>query len=161
MIDKGTTAPRAVIHVEDRESDRNFGEPHHGEKEYRIGDLAAEFDVTQRALRFCEAKGLLAPKRRGNTRIYSLRDRTRLRLVLLGRKVGLSLRDIKTILDLHEPGSTNILQLRIALEKSERQPDSLEEQRVEIDEAIDALRDVIEVMRRQLNTVSDGDTLSA
>lgn len=66
----------------------------------RIGEMAKMFNVTLRTLRFYEDKGLLSPKRDGSTRLYTRRDRARLKLILLGRKVGFSLRDVKQI-DLH------------------------------------------------------------
>ena len=70
---------------------------------YRIGELSKEFDVTLRTLRFYEDKGLLSPRRIGNTRLYSRADRTRLKLILLGKRVGMSLLDVKEILDLYDP----------------------------------------------------------
>ena len=66
---------------------------------FTIGDLAKEFDVTMRALRFYEDKRLLAPYREGRTRIYSRRDRARLSLILLGKRVGLSLLEIRELLE--------------------------------------------------------------
>lgn len=69
---------------------------------YTITDLATEFGVTPRALRFYEEKGMLAPERRGQARLYSKRDRARLKLILNGRDVGLTLYEIRTILDLYD-----------------------------------------------------------
>ncbi len=71
---------------------------------YSIQQLSREFDVTPRALRFYEAKGLLAPARRGTTRRYSDRDRTRLRLALRGKRLGFSLEECREIIDMHAPG---------------------------------------------------------
>ena len=94
----------------------------HDEDDYiRIGDMAKQFGVTLRTLRFYEDKGLLNPKREGNTRLYTRRDVTRLKLILLGRKVGFSLREVKQIMDLYDPESSNVKQLRTLLDKSERQ----------------------------------------
>jgi DNA-binding transcriptional MerR regulator len=69
---------------------------------YKIGDLAREFDVTLRALRFYEDRGLVTPERSGTTRLYSAEDRERLRIALFCKRIGLSLGEIGEILDLHE-----------------------------------------------------------
>lgn len=109
----------------------------------RIGDMASRFGVTLRTLRFYEDKGLLSPKRDGNTRLYSNKDITRLTLIMLGRKVGFSLREVKQIMDLYDPEGSNVKQLRTLLEKSERQLVRLEKQRTSIDEAIDELKNAM------------------
>lgn len=105
----------------------------------RIGDLAEQFGITLRALRFYEDKGLINPKRNGTTRLYSYRDRARLKLILLGRKVGFSLREVKQILDLYNPSESNATQLKVTLEKTKKQQDKLIAQRNAIDEAISEL----------------------
>lgn len=69
---------------------------------YKIGDLAREFDVTLRTLRFYEDRGLINPARSGTTRLYSSEDRERLRVALFCKRIGLSLGDIRKVLDLHE-----------------------------------------------------------
>lgn len=69
---------------------------------YKIGDLAREFDVTLRTLRFYEDRGLIQPARSGTTRLYSSNDRERLRIALFGKRIGLSLGEIREMLDLHE-----------------------------------------------------------
>lgn len=102
----------------------------------RIGDVARAFGVTLRALRFYEDKGLIHPTREGTTRLYDRRDRARLQLVLLGRRIGFSLRDVKQMLDLYDPAGTNARQLRVVLQKSERQLARLEKERDALDKAI-------------------------
>lgn len=79
--------------------------------EYSISQLSREFDVTTRTIRHYEELELIAPARRGQTRIYSAADRTRLKLILRGKRLGLSLEDSREIIDLYEPGKTNIDQL--------------------------------------------------
>jgi DNA-binding transcriptional MerR regulator len=116
----------------------------------RIGELARQYGVTLRTLRFYEDKGLLAPHRDGTTRLYTRRDVARLKLILLGRKVGFSLREVKQILDLYDPNGSNTKQLKLALDKSEKQLVRLEKQRADIDEAIVELTDMISVVRTQL-----------
>ncbi len=71
---------------------------------YSISELAREFDVTPRAIRFYEAEGLLSPTRQGQRRIYTLRDRTRLKLTLRGKRLGLSLSEIREIVDMYDTG---------------------------------------------------------
>jgi DNA-binding transcriptional MerR regulator len=121
-----------------------------GEELARIGDMAKRFGVTLRALRFYEDKGLLSPLREGSTRLYTRRDRARLKLILLGRKVGFSLRDVKQIIDLYDPSGSNTKQLRLALDKCEKQLVRLHKQRDMIDEAIGELSGTISTVRSML-----------
>ncbi len=117
---------------------------------WRIGDLAKEFDLTLRTLRFYEDKGLIKPSRRGNMRLYSRRDRARLKLIVIGRKIGFSVREIKQMMDLYEPQGGNTRQLRLALQKATRQMDRLQKQREAIDEAITQLSHSMDIVREQL-----------
>jgi DNA-binding transcriptional MerR regulator len=116
----------------------------------RIGEMAKTFGVTLRTLRFYEDKGLLHPKREGSTRLYTRRDRARLKLILLGRKVGFSLRDVKQMIDLYDPTGSNTRQLKLTLDKSEKQLARLNKQRAVIDEAIGELTESMESVRRML-----------
>ena len=75
--------------------------------EYSIQNLAEQFGVSARALRFYEGKGLLSPLRRGQTRIYSERDKTRLLLTLRGKRLGFSLEECKEIIDMYDPSQAN------------------------------------------------------
>ncbi len=83
---------------------------------YTITQLAQEFDVTTRTIRFYEDQGLLTPTRKGQMRIYSARDRVRLKLVLRGKRLGFSLGEIREMLDMYdaEPGEVGQLQLFLA-----------------------------------------------
>lgn len=116
----------------------------------RIGELAKQFGITLRTLRFYEDKGLISPKRDGVMRLYTRRDKARLKLILLGRKVGFSLREVKQMLDLYEPSGSNTRQLKVTLEKSEKQLVRLEKQRALIDDAIGELTGAMEVVRDDL-----------
>ena len=82
---------------------------------YSIQNLAEQFDVTPRALRFYESKGLLAPAKRGQTRIYSDRDKTRLLLTLRGKKLGFSLEECRDIIDMYDPSQSDNTQQLIRL----------------------------------------------
>jgi len=116
----------------------------------RIGEIARSYGITLRTLRFYEDKGLLTPKRDGSTRLYSKRDISRLRLILLGRKVGFSLREVKQMMDLYDPGGTNAKQLKVALDKGERQLGRLEKQRQLVDESINELQGAMAIVRQKI-----------
>ncbi|QKV19335.1 MerR family transcriptional regulator [Oricola thermophila] len=124
------------------------------EETYRIGDLSNEFDVTLRTLRFYEDKGLLSPRRIGNTRLYSRADRGRLKLILLGKRVGLSLLDIKEILDLYEPNGDNRRQITVAIEKGTEQMEILRKQREEVEQAIGELDETLVKLKEQLSALA-------
>lgn len=116
----------------------------------RIGEMAKIYGVTLRTLRFYEDKGMLSPKREGATRLYSQRDRTLLKLILLGRKVGFSLRDVKNMIDLYDPKGSNVRQLKVTLEKSTKQMTRLVKQKEELDEAMADLGQLIDTVRTSL-----------
>src|ERR1700744_2929500 len=85
-------------------------------KSFTITELAAEFDVTPRAIRFYEDVGLLEPQRAGRNRVYSQRERTRLKLTLRGKRLGLSLQEIKQLVDMYDSPSDTAPQLQAFLE---------------------------------------------
>ncbi len=119
---------------------------------YTIGDLSKEFSVTLRTLRFYEDKGLLNPARKGQMRIYNRRDRARLKLALMGKKVGFSLNEIKDMLDLYDLKDGQVVQLKVALGRFTKQINVLEDQKSEIETAIGELtrtRDVVAGMLRE------------
>ena len=105
----------------------------------RIGDVSDKFGVTLRTLRFYEDKGLIQPKRQGVTRLYNRRDRARIKLILMGKKVGFSLREVKQLIDLYEPGGSIMTQMKAILDKSAKQLEKMKLQRVAVDEAINEL----------------------
>lgn len=110
---------------------------------FRIGDLAKEFDVTLRALRFYEDRGLLEPKRSGSTRLYSLEDRQRLKLILLSKRVGFSLVEIQEILSVHDSENVTKDCLANILNKFKGQVSVLNEQKQETDRALTELSETI------------------
>ncbi|MYZ49611.1 MerR family transcriptional regulator [Propylenella binzhouense] len=113
---------------------------------FTIGDLSREFGVSLRTLRFYEDKQLLNPKRQGPHRIYSRRDRARLKLVLMGKKVGFSLTEIKEMLDLYDLKDGQAVQLKVALDKFTRQIEVLKQQKSEIERAIEELSRTLAVV---------------
>jgi DNA-binding transcriptional MerR regulator len=109
------------------------------ERTYTIRQLCIEFKVTPRALRFYEDKGLLSPAREGLNRVYNYRDRARLTLILQGKRVGLSLADIREILELYTPDDGGAAQAAKSLRKF-REIVALEAKREDIDQALELLR---------------------
>ena len=118
--------------------------------EFSIGELAAEFDVTPRAIRFYEDHGLLAPKRAGQRRIYSPRDRTRLKLTLRGKRLGLTLAEIRELIDMYEPGRDERPQLARFLAVLEAHKSTLLQQRGDIEAQLTELQAFEKKIRRQL-----------
>lgn len=118
-------------------------------KQYSIGDMCDAFGVTARALRFYEDEHLISPERRGTTRLYSERDRARLAWILRGKRVGLSLADIKELLDLYDVGDNRRTQRLKTVERCQDQVDRLKQQRVDIDATIHELEGFIELVKAQ------------
>ncbi|EFO34288.1 MerR family transcriptional regulator [Roseibium sp. TrichSKD4] len=118
--------------------------------QFTIGELAKEFDCTLRTLRFYEDKGLLNPKRDGLNRVYTRRDRARLKLVLMGKRVGFSLSAIRDMLDLYDLRDGQVTQLRVALNKFNEQIDVLKVQQNDIQQAIDELSRTVEIVSGML-----------
>ena len=118
--------------------------------EFSISELATEFDVTPRAIRFYEDHGLLAPKRAGQRRIYSLRDRTRLKLTLRGKRLGLTLSEIRELVDMYEPGRGERPQLARFLAVLESHRTSLMQQRTDIEAQLTELQLFEKKIRKQL-----------
>jgi DNA-binding transcriptional MerR regulator len=100
---------------------------------YTITELAAEFDITARAIRFYEDVGLLTPARAGRNRVYSHRDRTRLKLTLRGKRLGLSLQEIKQLVDMYDSPADTRQQLSAFLQVLGEHRRQLEQQREDIE----------------------------
>ena len=103
---------------------------------FTITELAAEFDITPRAIRFYEDVGLLEPARAGRNRVYTQRDRTRLKLTLRGKRLGLSLQEIKQLVDMYGAASDSAPQLRAFLDVLGQHRRQLEQQRDDIAETL-------------------------
>jgi len=104
--------------------------------EYSISELAREFDVTPRAIRFYEAQGLLSPKRAGQRRIYTARDRTRLKLTLRGKRLGLALSEVRELIGMYEPGRDERPQLERFLAVLNNHRASLMQQRADLEDQL-------------------------
>lgn len=105
-----------------------------------IQEVAKELGVTMRALRFYEDKGLIAPQRVGTTRIYGRREMARVRLVLRGRRLGFSVREIKEFLDLYEVDPDHVEQMRRFVVRVRQRLSELEQRKAALDETIGELR---------------------
>jgi DNA-binding transcriptional MerR regulator len=127
-------------------------EKERADAEYSIGELAAEFDVTPRAIRFYEAEGLLAPRREGQRRIYTPRDRTRLKLTLRGKRLGLTLSEIRSLIDMYEPGRDERPQLQRFLAVLQQHRAALERQREDIEAQLAEIAAFEKRTRKQLGT---------
>ena len=103
------------------------------ERPYTIGELAREFAITTRAIRFYEARGLIAPGRKGVARAYSRRDRARLTLILRGKNLGFSLEEIKDYLELYDCDPLQVTQLRHLLVKIDERLAQLRIKRADLD----------------------------
>jgi len=99
---------------------------------YSIAELAREFDVTPRAIRFYEDVGLLQPQRAGRSRVYSQRDRTRLKLTLRGKRLGLSLAEIKELVEMYESPADTASQLQAFVQVLRAHREQLERQREDL-----------------------------
>jgi DNA-binding transcriptional MerR regulator len=118
--------------------------------EFSISDLAREFDVTPRAIRFYEDQGLLAPRREGQRRIYTPRDRTRLKLTLRGKRLGLTLSEIRELIDMYEPGRDERPQLERFLAVLEAHKASLVQQREDIEAQLSELQAFEKKVKKRL-----------
>ncbi len=109
---------------------------------FAIADLAREFGISTRAIRFYEAKGLLNPERVGSTRVFRRRDRARLILILRGKRLGFSLRDISDYLSLYEADRTQRAQINLLLEMVDQRVELLEQQLADLETSLAELREI-------------------
>ncbi len=126
------------------------------EKTFTITDLAHEFKVTARAIRFYEDKGLLHPSRQGMNRVYTKRDRARLILILRGKRLGFSLAEIREMINLYDLGDGQTEQLRVTLKRSVDRLKALEAQRRDIETAISELRRSVNILEEYLGLKERG-----
>ncbi len=106
---------------------------------YSIGDLSREFGVTTRTIRFYEDQGLLSPSRNGQNRIYQARDRVRLKLILRGKRLGFSLKEINKLIELYDAPEGEAGQLRSFIEKIRARRTELLAQKDDIEHVLDEL----------------------
>ncbi len=119
-----------------------------------INDVAAHLGITHRALRFYEDKGLIEPARVGNTRIYSRRDVARMQLILRGKRLGFSIREIKEFLDLYDADPTRVEQMQHLVAQIRQRLRQLERQRDAIDMTITELKSMEQQACAQIAALS-------
>ncbi len=110
---------------------------------YSVTELGKDLGVSARTIRLYEDKGLISPSRAGNNRIYTSRDRSRMVLILRGKRLGFKLREIKEYLDLYDVDPTHAKQLRLLLKSVHSRIARLEDQRVALDQTLAELREVV------------------
>jgi DNA-binding transcriptional MerR regulator len=116
--------------------------PRDTQRIYSIAELAREFAVTARTIRFYEDEGLIKPRRQGTQRLYSVGDRARLGWILRGKRLGFSLAEIKQLLDLYQVDRTGLQQMRELLRRSRLHIEELERRRADLDAQIGDFKDV-------------------
>lgn len=125
---------------------------------YSVTELAKDLGVTPRAIRFYEAQGLITPQRAGNTRVYTHRDRARMQLILRGKRLGFSLKDIKEFLDLYVVDTTQVEQLQLLVHKVRGRIAQLEDQRQAVETSLTELRDIERLSVESLRNKGISDT---
>ncbi len=121
--------------------------------------LGAELGVTVRTLHFYEAQGLLTPRRAGNTRVYTQRDRARMILILRGKRLGFSIREIREYLELYDVDPTHEEQLKALLKTVHSRIHRLEDQRVALDQTLAELRSIEQQTVAALETMKSATAL--
>jgi len=127
---------------------------------FSISDLAGEFDVTTRTIRFYEEKGLLNPKREGTRRVYAPADRTKLRLILRGKRLGLSLDESAEIILMYGSPGNNRRQLESLITKIQEKRAELKRQQSDLKVMLKELADAEHKCRRVLDDRLNGEDLS-
>ena len=131
------------------------------DREWTIGQIAEEFGVTHRTVRYYEDQGLIAPERRGTQRVFHPRDRVRLALVLRGRRIGFDLEKIRRIVDMYDETPGEAGQLRYLLQEIGTRRAELEQRRADIDETLRELDDLEARCRADLRGLDDARTSPA
>lgn len=111
-------------------------------KTHTISELAQEFGLTTRTIRFYEEKGLIAPVRVGQKRLYSNADRVRIKLILRGKRIGMTLQECADVIDMYDPGHNNAEQLHSLIDKVKQRRESLLQQKRDLDSILAGLDEV-------------------
>ena len=128
------------------------------EETMTIREMCDAFDVTPRTLRFYESKELLFPRREGQKRLFTRRDRARLKLILRGKRFGFSLEEIRQLLDLYDKGDKQLTQFSRTYELAQRRLADLESQRDELDQAIQDLREQMKWGEKMITSIRQSGT---
>jgi DNA-binding transcriptional MerR regulator len=120
---------------------------------YTISELAKEFGITTRTMRFYEEKGLITPQREGQKRLYCAADRVRIKLILRGKRIGMSLAESAEVIDMYDPEHNNADQLNSLIHTVQNRRKVLEQQRQDIDEMLSGLQEVQALCESALSTI--------
>ncbi|MFT4731997.1 MAG: DNA-binding transcriptional MerR regulator [Gammaproteobacteria bacterium] len=129
------------------------------EQQYSIGELSKLFNITARSIRFYEEQDLLVPERKGQSRIYHLKDKVRLKLILRGKRLGFSLAEIKTLFELYDTNLTSAAQLETMLALTEQKRAVLNQQLNDIQTLMNELDDVEARCKDELTELQRGNNL--
>ncbi|MBT4106868.1 MerR family DNA-binding transcriptional regulator [Gammaproteobacteria bacterium] len=121
---------------------------------FSISDLAREFGVTTRAIRFYEDEGLLSPGRSGRQRVYTSRDHVRLKLIVRGKRLGFSLSEVREIIEMYDLDSGENGQLRYFLEQIKKRREALQQQRYDIELTLGELDSIESECKHRLSALS-------
>ena len=120
------------------------------DKTYTISDLAKEFGVTTRTIRFYEEKGMISPLRDGLKRLYSSADRVRIKLILRGKRIGMPLQECVDVIDMYDPEHNNAEQLHSLINKVKERREQLLQQKRDIDDMLTGLDEVQSLCKQSL-----------
>jgi len=123
---------------------------------FSIGELAKHFDITPRSIRFYEEQCLIEPERRGQTRVYYLKDKVRLKLILRGKRLGFSLAEISTLFKLYDTNPNSAAQLETMLVLTQTKRAVLEQQFNDIQMVMNELNEVESRCQEELNDIKRG-----
>ena len=127
---------------------------------YTISELAREFGVTTRTIRFYEEKGLVKPQREGQKRLYSPADRVRIKLILRGKRIGMTLQESVELIDMYDPQRNNTQQLQSLISTVSERRASLLQQKKDIDDMLTGLGEVQELCEKTLGKRQKKSTAS-
>lgn len=122
------------------------------DRTYSISDLASEFGVTTRTIRFYEEKGLVTPLRQGQKRIFTSADRVRIKLILRGKRIGMTLQECVDFIDMYDPEHNNVEQLHSLIEDVKLRRERLLQQKKDIDDMLAGLDEVQSLCEQSLAT---------
>ncbi len=120
---------------------------------YSITELTELYDITARTLRHYEDMGLISPERRGNQRLYRERDRVRLQLILRGRRLGFSLKEIREMLDLYDSDPTEVTQLQYVIQKGDHKVEELQAQIEDLQTIVNEIKELRTKMQNRLDQI--------
>ena len=126
---------------------------------YTVTELADELGITPRTIRFYETKELIKPRRAGTTRVYTHRERARMLLILRGKRLGFSLADIREYLDLYDADPLQGKQLRLLTQKIDRRISELEQQREDLETALQELQEIRQECLTTIETCERTETV--